>query len=132
MSPRSYRHRIRGSRGDTARSSAQKMREERGAREKKNREAAKHTYMFIQRHTELCRCVSRNIMQSFDRVAERRYFLVPRSRVRMLVGVDLFPRSRADSFLMFLSNQRLRTPINRRKVKLDTKLISIVALETSD
>lgn len=38
--------------------------------------------------TELCR-VSRNIMQSFDSAAERRYFLVPRSRVRMPVGVDL-------------------------------------------
>jgi len=39
--------------------------------------------------TELCRRVSRNIMQSFDSAAERRYFLVPRSRVRMLVRVDL-------------------------------------------
>lgn len=28
--------------------------------------------------------VSRNIMQSFDSAANRRYFLVPRSRVRML------------------------------------------------
>lgn len=35
--------------------------------------------------TELCRRISRNIMQSFDSAAEKRYFLVPRSRVRMLV-----------------------------------------------
>lgn len=43
MSPQSYRHRMRGSRGDMTRLSAQKMRDERGRGKKKDREA-KRTY----------------------------------------------------------------------------------------
>lgn len=109
-----------------ARSSARKMRDESGRGKKGQRGRGAHIYT-----TELCRRVSRNIMQSFDRVAET---LFPRAKVegaharRWISSRDRAPilfshvsvESAADS------DSNLQT---KERPRLDIKLIFIVALE---
>lgn len=58
-------------------------------------------------------------MQSFDSAAEKRYFLVPRSRVRMLVDVDLSEIVHRFTFLTFPSSSGLN---HKRDAKFDIRL----------